>query len=189
MTNNFVVKIDRDIFKYDLTLSEGNINEHLPQIKKVLFSIKENREIITRNFGQNFLLLGSSIYTLQMIPDPLYFDYTENVQITIQYDQENSLKEETKTNIIGRLIKIIQKKMRFKLVGRKHFNPRKMSTIRSFEIWPGYQTSFSQIRIGDQQKNILNIDLVHKVITNENVLNKMEEIRQKYSNNFEGAIT
>lgn len=30
MTNNFVVKIDRDIFKYDLTLNEGNINEHLP---------------------------------------------------------------------------------------------------------------------------------------------------------------
>lgn len=79
--------------------------------------------------------------------------------------------------------------MRFKLVGRKLFDPKKSSTIRSFEIWPGYQTCFNQLKVGDSIKSILNIDLVHKVITNENVLNKMEEIRQRFHNNFEGAIS
>lgn len=30
MTNNFIVQIDRDIFKYDIIITEGNINEHFP---------------------------------------------------------------------------------------------------------------------------------------------------------------
>ena len=79
MTNNFIVQIDRDIFKYDITITEGNINEHFPEVKKILFSNKENREIITKHFGSHFLLLGNSIYTLQMMPEPLYFDYSGEV--------------------------------------------------------------------------------------------------------------
>lgn len=36
--------------------------------------------------------------------------------------------------------------------------------------------------------NVLNIDLCHKVITNVNVLKKMEEIRHKFMSNYEYMI-
>lgn len=36
--------------------------------------------------------------------------------------------------------------------------------------------------------NVLNIDLCHKVITNVNVLKKMEEIRLKFTSNYEYMI-
>lgn len=64
MTNYFKVKIDKEIYKYDINLTEGNTNENFPQIKKILFGVKENRDKIYELFGQHFLLLNNSIYTL-----------------------------------------------------------------------------------------------------------------------------
>lgn len=147
------------------------------EVNEALFKNKENREKLQSYFGKNFLFLSNSIYTLTMYPEPIEFILSNGNKLRITYDSSIKVKEETKNNIIGRLLKVVQKKLRYKLVGRKLFNIKNGITVRDFEIWPGYQTSFLSLPQLNNSLNVLNIDLTHKVITNCNVLTKMDEIK------------
>lgn len=142
----------------------------MEEVTQVLFKNKENRERLRNSFGNNYLLLSNSIYTLQMIPETLEFILPNGNTLRISYNPSVRVKDETKNNIVGRLLKVLQKKLRYKLVGRKLFNLKNGVTVRDFEIWPGYQTSFLSLQNSTTPMNVLNIDLVHKVITNSNVL-------------------
>ncbi len=77
-----------------------------------------------------------------MIPETLEFMLSNGNTLKISYDPSIRVKDETKNNIIGRILKVLQKKLRYKLVGRKLFNIKNGVTVRDFEIWPGYSTSF-----------------------------------------------
>lgn len=125
------------------------------------------------NFGNNYVFLGTSFYSLQMVSEPLKFEGPENITLTIQHDSNQSLREESKNNIIGRLIKTLQKKLRLKFVGRKMFCPRESVSVRSFEIWPGYATAFSVFTGLSRPLAVLNVDVMHKVITNQNILERL----------------
>ena len=76
------------------------------------------------------------------------------------------------------------KKLRYKEVNRKLFDISKLSRVDSLEVWPGYATAFQQ----NGGLNLLTIDLVHKVCTNKLVLDVMNDIRYKFSHEFESKI-
>lgn len=188
ITNYFKVNINTTIHKYDLVLDDGVVNEQMAEVNEVMFKNKENRDMLHGKFGNNFLFLSNSIYSLQMVPEQMEFVLSNGNTLRICYDASAKVKDETKNNIIGRLLKILQKKLRYKLVGRKLFNTKDGVTVREFEIWPGYQTAFLSLQHQAQPLNVLNIDLVHKVITNSNVLERMNELKQKFYNNYEYMI-
>lgn len=64
LTNYFQVSINRDIYKYDILMSEGDTVKHKTLVTQTLFKNKENREKLKETFGQNYLFLNNSFYTL-----------------------------------------------------------------------------------------------------------------------------
>lgn len=64
LTNYFQVSINRDIYKYDIVMSEGDTVKHKTLVTQTLFKNKENREKLKETFGQNYLFLNNSFYTL-----------------------------------------------------------------------------------------------------------------------------
>lgn len=82
-TNYFQVEINRDIYKYEIVLNEGDPVKHREIVTQVLFKSKENREILKNNFGQNYLFLNNSFYTLQMVSEPLVFKGPDGLILTI----------------------------------------------------------------------------------------------------------
>lgn len=56
--------------------------------------------------------------------------------------------------------------------------------MEGLEVWPGYATAFQQ----NGGRNLLTIDLVHKVCTSRSVLDVMGQIRSKFSHDFEAKI-
>lgn len=64
LTNYFQVSINRDIYKYDIVMSEGDPVKHKTLVTQTLFKNKENREKLKETFGQNYLFLNNSFYTL-----------------------------------------------------------------------------------------------------------------------------
>lgn len=171
-TNYFRVEVNRDIYKYDIVMSEGDPVKHKTIVTQVLFKIKENRDRLRSCFGDNYLFLNNSFYTLQMVSEPLVFEGPNEIKIVVQHDSNQGLREESKNNIVGRLIKLLQKKLRLKFVGKKMFAPKESVSVRSFEIWPGYSTAFSVFSGLSRPLAVLNVDLMHKIITNTNVLER-----------------
>ena len=168
----------QDILKYNLVVENGNINDHYKDIRQVMFSNRDNRAVIYQKFGRNMLFLNNSIYTVNMISEPLIFTMENGKNLRIAFDHSSVVKSDTKSNIIGRLIKILLKKLRLKPVGRKLFDIKQSEAIKDFEIWPGFSPSF--VSTMNNNLNLLNIDLVHKVITNQNVLKLMEMYKDKF---------
>lgn len=46
------------------------------------------------------------------------------------------------------------------------FCPRESVNVKSFEIWPGYATAFNIFNGLSRPLAVLNVDLMHKIITN-----------------------
>ena len=187
-TNYFRVEMNRDIFKYDIVMSDGDPVKNKEVVTSVLFKCKENRELIRTSFGNNYLFLNNSFYTLQMVSDPIIITSPDGLILTIQHDSNQCLRDETKNNIKGRLIKILQKKLRLKFVGKKMFSPKEAVSVRSFEIWPGYATAFNVFTGLSRPLTVLNVDLMHKIITNQNILELLQSIKEWNQRDFEQVI-
>ena len=72
------------------------------------------------------------------------------------------------------------KKIKFKQIGRNHFNPDQKVPINehNIEVWPGFASALAQLQTGV----LLNIDIIHKVLRTDTVLNSIEEIKQRCRN-------
>lgn len=60
--------------------------------------------------------------------------------------------------------------------------------VKSFEIWPGFSTAFNTFGGMSRPLNVLNVDLMHKIITNQNVLEKFLEIKDRNQRDYESMI-
>lgn len=107
-TNYFKVDIVGEIYKYDLIVDDTEIPDQATLVTNTLFKNKENRQKIVQELGANFLFLNNIFYSMQMMPRPLTFDTQAGVKIHIQYDAAGPVKQDTKTSILGRLLKVIQ---------------------------------------------------------------------------------
>lgn len=69
------------------------------------------------------------------------------------------------------------KKINFKQIGRNFFNPSQSKTIsnHNVEVWPGFSASLQILERGV----LLNIDIVHKVLRMDSVLDYISDLKNK----------
>jgi len=69
------------------------------------------------------------------------------------------------------------KRIKFKQIGRNFFNPAQSHKIghHNIEVWPGFASSLQMV----QQGVLLNVDIVHKVLRTDNVLDFMGDVKNK----------
>ncbi len=70
------------------------------------------------------------------------------------------------------------KKIRYKQIGRNFFNPlqsKSMGPSYNIEIWPGFSSSLQLLESGV----LLNIDMCHKIIRTDSVLDQINDIKAR----------
>ena len=113
-SNYFKVTMDEQIFKYNLTLEQGTPKDYIKEIRETIFRNAENRKKISEAIGENFIFLNNSFYSLVVSEEPLEFEMSNKVKLKIEHDKTSSFMDEMRQNLIGRMIKLIQKKVRLK---------------------------------------------------------------------------
>ncbi len=78
ISNFFPVKLNSQIYKYNLNLQKGNVQQLYTEIKETLFRNKDNRELITKNLGKHFVFLNNAFYSTKMMITPLAFELKED---------------------------------------------------------------------------------------------------------------
>jgi len=73
--------------------------------------------------------------------------------------------------------------MKLKQIGRHYFNPSKPTEIpqHSMQLWPGFTTAIHEYEAGA----MLNIDLAHKVLRTDSVLDHINNLRKKFRHEAE----
>ncbi|XP_034547334.1 piwi-like protein 2 [Notolabrus celidotus] len=85
--------------------------------------------------------------------------------------------------VLRRVMKIIG----LKLVGRNHYNPENAVVLgkHRLQVWPGYSTCIKHTDGG----LYLNVDVSHKVLRNDSVLDVMNMLYQQTKENFQDDCT
>lgn len=175
-------KLDFNVMMYQYRLDLADQVEPAQRqeiIKKIL---RENKEQLRKVLGESFLILNWCIYsystseTLTLTSGDHKLDIVQVAKL--------SPGDDICRNVLGRLIKLLQERVKLKKVGRKLFDPSLAVTVDQLEVWPGYSTALVQ----NANLNLLNIDSVSKVITNTSVLDVMNKVRQQSSGNVEEAL-
>ncbi|XP_054466269.1 piwi-like protein 2 [Anoplopoma fimbria] len=85
--------------------------------------------------------------------------------------------------VLRRVMKIIG----LKLVGRNHYDPESAVILgkHRLQVWPGYSTGIKRTDGG----LYLNVDVSHKVLRNDSVLNVMNTLYQQSKENFQDECT
>lgn len=105
-----------------MKVESGQIQDFLQDIREVLFRNKDNKMKLRELFGKNYIFFNNSFYTTHIISEALEFPLKDNNKLYLYHDQKSINKTEMKDNIMGRLVKILLKKLRLKPIGRKLFN-------------------------------------------------------------------
>ncbi|KAK0151277.1 Piwi-like protein 2 [Merluccius polli] len=81
------------------------------------------------------------------------------------------------------LLRRIMKMVGLKLVGRNHYDPQSAVILgkHRLQVWPGYATSIKRTDAG----LYLSVDVTHKVLRNDSVLNAMKVVYQQGTENFQ----
>ncbi|XP_068460934.1 piwi-like protein 2 [Clinocottus analis] len=114
---------------------------------------------------------------------------TDNEEITIKIQMTKILPPNSDLCIpfynvvLRRVMKIIG----LKLVGRNHYDPESAVILgkHRLQVWPGYSTSIKRTDGG----LYLNVDVSHKVLRNDSVLNVMNTLYQQSKENFQEECT
>ena len=88
----------------------------------------------------------------------------------------------THNGIVGRLIKQAQRKLKMKRVGRKLFDLSQPVRVQSFEVWPGFSSGLVANKMGF----LYNIDFISKIVTNNFMLDSLQQYRSRFRNNWMG---
>ena len=178
--NFFTLDFNQPMYQYRLDLLEQvDPSSRQDLIKKIL---KENKDFLRKQLGDSFLILNWCIYSYAF-SETLTIS-SEDAKLEVVQVAKLEPNDEISRNVLGRLIKVLQERVKLKKVGRKLFDPSLAVTVDQLEIWPGYATTLVQ----NARLNLLNIDTVNKVITNVNVLDMMNRIRQQSSGNLEDTL-
>ncbi|XP_033476014.2 piwi-like protein 2 isoform X1 [Epinephelus lanceolatus] len=114
---------------------------------------------------------------------------TDNVEIQIQIEMTKILPPNSDLCIpfynvvLRRVMKIIG----LKLVGRNHYDPESAVILgkHRLQVWPGYSTSIKRTDGG----LYLNVDVSHKVLRNDSVLDVMNMLYQQSKQSFQDECT
>ena len=138
-TNYWQIKMPDKIYKYSISL-EPNPSNRMGIINKI---IRDNREAIREKFGQTYLILNFAIFAKDSVDEITFKNEIDGIEYETKIQQTGLLDSEctaTKANFIGRFFKILQSKLKLKQIGRKFFNPEKLTEKKGLSIWPGFST-------------------------------------------------
>lgn len=180
LSNYFPIQFNSAVFQYRIELLDHSDPTTRNDVLKTV--LRANRELLRKSFGESYLLLNWSLYS---------YAHCENITVVegearaeISQVARLAPTDDTSRNVLGRIVKLLQEKVKLKRVGRKLFDPSRAATLDQLEIWPGFATAFLQ----SASLNLLNIDTVNKVITNVSVLDFMNKVKQQCSGNLEDAL-
>ncbi len=180
-TNFYRARFGLPIFRYLMEFDPDIPNTRRELIDELSRKMRKDLETI---FGMHFIRLSSVILT------PLTVEGTQ--EKSIEHDGVNYKIKITQSGVIrldsaeptaeaiqvaGRLFKICQHRLNYKLINRKYFNPdlKTENQAMRVQIWPGYATSFKfQPTIGFAA----NIDCSFKIIRQDSAFGLIDSIRQ-----------
>ncbi|XP_029295481.1 piwi-like protein 2 [Cottoperca gobio] len=114
---------------------------------------------------------------------------TDNEEIQIQIQMTKILPPNSDLCIpfYNVVLKRVMKIIGLKLVGRNHYDPESAVILgkHRLQVWPGYSTSIKRTDGG----LYLNVDVSHKVLRNDSVLNIMHILYQQSKENFREECT
>lgn len=179
--NFYKARFGLPIFRYTMDFEPSIPNNRRELIDEISRKMKKELEAL---FGKFYIRLTTVICT------PVTVEGTQEVQVehegvkySIKIAQSGIVRLETleptpeAVQVAGRLFKICQLKLNYKLINRKYFNPdlKVDNQAMRVQIWPGYATSFKfQPSLGF----IANVDCSFKIIRQDIVLQAIETIRQ-----------
>uniref|UniRef100_A0AAQ4PS73 Piwi-like protein 2 n=1 Tax=Gasterosteus aculeatus aculeatus TaxID=481459 RepID=A0AAQ4PS73_GASAC len=114
---------------------------------------------------------------------------TDNEKIEIQIQMTKILPPNSDLCIpfYNVTLKRVMKLLGLKLVGRNHYDPESAIVLEKhrLQVWPGYSTSIKRTDGG----LYLNVDVSHKVLRNDSVLNVMNALYRQSKENFQDECT
>jgi hypothetical protein len=179
--NFYRAKFGLPVFRYTMEFEPPVPNTRRELIDEMARKIRKELEAL---FGKFYIRLTTVICTPVTVEGirELAVEH-EGVKYQIKIAQSGIIRMETMeptpeaVQVAGRLFKICQLKLNYKLINRKYFNPdlKVDNQVMRVQIWPGYATSFKhQPGIGF----IANVDCSFKIIRQDIVLQAIESIRQ-----------
>lgn len=187
--NFYKARFGLPIFRYLMEFYPDIPNTRRELIDEVSRKLKKDLVSI---FGMFFIRLSSVILTPLTIEGTQeksveHDGVTYSIKITqsgvIRLDSENPTAEAIQ--VAGRLFKICQSRLNYKLINRKYFNPELKTDNQAMrvQIWPGYATSFKfQPTVGF----VANIDCSFKIIRQDTAYSLIDSIRQNSRSKEEG---
>lgn len=179
--NFYKAKFGLPIFRYTMEFEPTIPNSRREIIDEISRKMRKELENL---FGKFFIRLTTVICTPVTVEGTQELSVEhEGVKYAVKIAQSGIVRLETMeptpeaVQVAGRLFKICQLKLNYKLINRKYFNPdlKVDNQAMRVQIWPGYATSFKfQPSIGF----IANVDCSFKIIRQDIVLQAIETIRQ-----------
>lgn len=179
--NYYKARFGLPIFRYLMEFEPEIPNVQHELIDEVSRKMRSELEEV---YGKHFIRMSSVILSPLTIEgtQEKHVEY-DGVKYRIKITQTGVIRLDTMNptaeaiQVAGRLFKICQHRLNYKLINRKYFNPefRTENKAMRVQIWPGYATSFKfQPTIGF----VANIDCSFKIIRQDGVYSLIDTIRQ-----------
>ena len=192
MTNYFKIVFDNDglntLFKYNIDFTP-DIPDNSRKLRQKI--VNEARKDIQKSIGHH-KFIGSVIYSVKNCDEEISIsvkcqeiDYVLNLKC-VQLIDENNPERYT---FIKVLFNSLLKKLNLEQIGRSHYEMKSPIPISSHDIsvLPGYT---SGLKISTQGV-IINVDVSHRVLRNETVLDRIKANRSDISrikNELKGCV-
>lgn len=111
----------------------------------------------------------------------------EEVQIKIQMTKILPPTSDLCIPFYNVVLRRIMKIVGLKMVGRNHFDPESAVILKQhrLQVWPGFATSIKRLDGG----LLLGVEVIHKVLRNDSVLDIMNVLYQQSKENFQDECT
>jgi len=132
--------------------------------------------------GDTFAFDGMQLFLTKKLDDKVTYVKSVRQHDNQEFEIAIQLATELQPSQCFQLYNIIFRKvmrvMKLKQIGRHYFNPSKPTEIpqHSMQLWPGYTTAIHEYEGGA----MLNIDLAHKVLRTDSVLDHINNLKKKF---------
>ncbi|XP_072289719.1 piwi-like protein 2 [Eucyclogobius newberryi] len=111
----------------------------------------------------------------------------EEVQIKIQMTKILPPSSDLCIPFYNVVLRRIMKIIGLKMIGRNHFDPESAVILEKhrLQVWPGFSTSINRLDGG----LLLNVEVIHKVLRNDSVLDVMNVLYQQSKESFQDECT
>ena len=173
---NFDTKIGaaQRIYKFSINF-EPEIPETSKKVRiKIINSVKED---IKKKIGQ-YKFIGNCIYALNSCDEGFssIATYDSNAYtVSLKWVQVINENDNERYTFIKILFNSLLKRLHLEQIGKGYFSPKNAKTLEGHDIsvWPGFISGLKMTEYGV----IINVDVSHRVLRNETVLQRMVALK------------